>query len=251
VIDDGRLLVVLATLGLTAGATALAGSRGVVRAGRATQAFFWERNRGELRLLEPFGTYTVARSPTHPGWNVTLVHPWGERTAVRPARTPSDLVLFPTEKAARAAAEAHAREARQGSRATVREGRSRSLPVFWWDEPTEADTFPADPDGWADAKGVVLDEYQLYLGKIGLTYSLSGYINESDSVNLDNLDPPVRVRVLPTDRASLLHENDGYIDPYWNVEVLDPVYVGERLLKGLRSTWIYGKSVLVMGKRDE
>ena len=109
------------------------GSPGVVRRGRPPPpppVFSWERNRGELRLLEPFGTYEITRSPTHPGgWNVTLVHQWGERTPVRPAkaRRPSDLVLFPTEKVARAAAEAHAlthRAAlRQGSPGVIRKGR--------------------------------------------------------------------------------------------------------------------------------
>jgi len=138
---------------------------------------------------------------------------------------------------------------------TVQEARAKAremnggvdLPVWEWDEPTPGDAFPADPDGWADAKGVVLDEYNAALGKEGLVYTLWG--SDGDEAGL-YFDPPVRVRVIETDRAAILGDQDGYIDPRWNVEVISALPAVDRRGRstvGLVTTTVAGKPVWIGG----
>jgi hypothetical protein len=128
------------------------------------------------------------------------------------------------------------------------DGEDVTLPLWQWEDPTEVDAFPATPDGWADAKGVVLDEYADALGKEGLVLTLSGYVG-GNFVEL-YFDPPIRVRVTATDRNSILNDRDGFIDPQWNVEVIGALpptdKTGESTVGlSLDSVWINGKSVRV------
>ena len=78
-----------------------------------------------------------------------------------------------------------------------------------------------------------------------------GYVGD-DSHDV-RCDPPAVVRIDPTGQDSILHWCDEWLDPYWDVTILDSV--GQPLengtLAGLRSTWIHGPSYnLKTGERD-
>jgi hypothetical protein len=62
---------------------------------------------------------------------------------------------------------------------------------------------------------------------------LVGYIGDTD-VQTEHYGP-TQVRVLPTATEDLKHSVDDWLDPYWDVEVLDASL-------NLRSAWIYGPS---------
>ena len=52
--------------------------------------------------------------------------------------------------------------------------------------------------------------------------------------------PPAKVRVVATTdiEHDIYHWNDNYLDPYWDVELVEP----HPQLEGLRSLWIDGPS---------
>jgi hypothetical protein len=65
-----------------------------------------------------------------------------------------------------------------------------------------------------------------------------GYNDRDDSVDIP-CAPPAKVRVLPTPDEDLKHWIDGrHLDPYWNVEAVEP----DERLEGVRSLWVFGPS---------
>lgn len=94
--------------------------------------------------------------------------------------------------------------------------------------------------GERDAKYAELEQrakqdHQEVLGRKLRVRWVYGYVEGTD----DNRDyaGDFLVRVLPTDAQSLAHWNYPWLDPYWDVEVLD--WGG---MPPLRSTWISGHS---------
>lgn len=58
---------------------------------------------------------------------------------------------------------------------------------------------------------------------------------------------PVWVRILQTDDASVTHINDDFVDPYWDVELVEPALKPEcrrdsHIPADARSFWIDGPS---------
>lgn len=51
-------------------------------------------------------------------------------------------------------------------------------------------------------------------------------------------DPPARVRVEATPHEDIEHFNDDYLDPYWNVTLVE----SHPALEGVRSLWVDGPS---------
>ena len=80
-----------------------------------------------------------------------------------------------------------------------------------------------------------LAEHTALVGRVIRVREISGYVDE-DSQDFV-LDPPVRLRVLPTRRADILHWNDEHLDPYWDVEILEP---RPATLREVRSAWFFG-----------
>lgn len=85
----------------------------------------------------------------------------------------------------------------------------------------------------AECEAKATEEYRMHQGKILLVRRLDGYTEKDDSTTL-TFDPPIRVRVLTTRDEDILRWMDGWLDPVWDVEPLDPV--------SIRSCWIYGTS---------
>jgi hypothetical protein len=88
----------------------------------------------------------------------------------------------------------------------------------------------------------VIEDYQKILGETIFVSDLSGYVDGS-TVDFD-LKKPAKVKVVKTSRDSLLHWNDEWLDPYWELELLEP----HSELKGARSLWMFGDSYSLDGK---
>ena len=75
------------------------------------------------------------------------------------------------------------------------------------------------------------------LGRVLLAKVVSGY---RDDECIDVIcDPPARLRVAATPRLDLHHWTcDGWLDPYWNVELVEP----HPALAGMTSLWTFGPS---------
>jgi hypothetical protein len=86
-------------------------------------------------------------------------------------------------------------------------------------------------------ESISIADHTARVGKTVLTWKLNGY-RDYDSVHFD-FDAPVLVRVLPTDKGSLTHWNDEWLDPYWEVEVIGEIPEEAR---GCSSYYLYGLS---------
>jgi len=94
-------------------------------------------------------------------------------------------------------------------------------------------------DGLMDDEAVeslALAEHASHVGKVVLARSISGYFL-SDSFDIV-LDPPVRVRVEAVPEGDIRRWRDDWLDPVWDVAVLDD----HPLLADKRSFWVHGTS---------
>lgn len=91
------------------------------------------------------------------------------------------------------------------------------------------------------AEKSVLADHENYVGKVILATMLSGYLGETDdSVDLV-FKNPIRVLVGPALRTDLVRIQDDWLDPVWNVAILDEHHP-ELPVEGLRSCWLHGTS---------
>lgn len=81
-----------------------------------------------------------------------------------------------------------------------------------------------------------LAAFREYEGRLVEVGYLCGYNQHDDSEDVA-CDPPIIVRIDRTNEQSVLHWNDEWLDPYWDVTVVR----GDA--RGLRSCWIDGPSV--------
>jgi hypothetical protein len=86
-------------------------------------------------------------------------------------------------------------------------------------------------------------EFKAHLGKLLKVEYLCGYSdNDSADVACEAI-----VRVVPTPETDILHWNDEWLDPYWDVELIE----GDERARSLRSIWIDGPSHNALtGKRE-
>jgi len=103
----------------------------------------------------------------------------------------------------------------------------------------EIQPIPGSFDGLSPAQRdlLVLREFNRRVGKIYWAWEINGYVGD-DSEEID-LCTPVLVRVVSTDNDSILHVNDDWHDPYWNVELLQK---HPEIPEDLRSCWVHGNS---------
>lgn len=95
---------------------------------------------------------------------------------------------------------------------------------------------------WDELHKKAEEDYKAALGRVVLVSHLTCYMGE-DSVDLD-VDPPARMRVIQTPVSDLQHRVDQWLDPYWNLELLDY----HPKLNGARSFWTFGKSYNLNGE---
>jgi hypothetical protein len=88
----------------------------------------------------------------------------------------------------------------------------------------------------------VIEDYQKILGETIFVSDLTGYVDDN-TVDF-GLKKPAKVKVVKTSMDSLLHWNDEWLDPYWELELVEP----HPALKGVRSLWMFGDSYSLDGK---
>ena len=87
----------------------------------------------------------------------------------------------------------------------------------------------------APLEEVALTEYNEQLGKLLEVNYICGYTGNDSGDWM--CDPPIIVRLDATDRSSILHWNDEWLDPYWDVTLIS----GTLPVEGIRSLWIDGR----------
>lgn len=90
-----------------------------------------------------------------------------------------------------------------------------------------------------DAEIEARAEYEALRGRVVLVSEVCCYTEQDDSADVP-LDPPVAFRVVGTRAEDTAHWNDDWLDPYLDVEPVDPA---DPQLAGLRSFWIDGTSI--------
>lgn len=90
----------------------------------------------------------------------------------------------------------------------------------------------------AEGDALALAAHAARLGQLVEVNWLFGYVGD-DSVEWHS-DPPFVVRVEATDRESLTRVCDQFIDPYWNVSVVEDR--GIPAVATASSHWIHGPS---------
>lgn len=89
----------------------------------------------------------------------------------------------------------------------------------------------------------VIEDHTAHVGVVLLAYWVNGYVGDTDEQRDVRFDPPIRVRVLPMrPNEGLLHYCDEFIDPYWDVEIVETQHPALPA-GGLRSCWIFGRSI--------
>ena len=83
----------------------------------------------------------------------------------------------------------------------------------------------------------VMADYEAVVGNEIEVCKISGY-DENDNSHDIVLTPPAKVRVLKTDRSSIVRWCDEWMDPCWDVEAVD----AHPQLEPMRSLWVYGIS---------
>ena len=87
------------------------------------------------------------------------------------------------------------------------------------------------------AEALVLQDYREHYGKLLRVSYLAGTDKNGDSID-KYVDGVLIVRLLDTNEDSVLHWNDEWLDPYWDVEVIQ----GAELVVGINNPWIDGPS---------
>src|SRR3972149_2024944 len=85
---------------------------------------------------------------------------------------------------------------------------------------------------WKDVKA----DYGRIKGRPILVSELTGY-RDDHSIDF-GLEPPALVMVAHTSDGDLSHQVDQWLDPYWNLTLLEP----HPQLKGVESLWMFGTS---------
>lgn len=81
-----------------------------------------------------------------------------------------------------------------------------------------------------------LKDYERHLWRVVVVKAILGH-RDNESVDI-SLERPALVRVLPTDRESVIRWMDEWLDPVWDVELVE----SHPELAGLESPWVYATS---------
>lgn len=92
-----------------------------------------------------------------------------------------------------------------------------------------------------DLEQRALTDFKQHRHKILLVSTVTGY-DQHDHQVVITCDPPARVRLYPT--PGLLHWNDDWLDPYWDLKLVSP----HPALIGITSLSTFGLSYCTDGR---
>jgi hypothetical protein len=105
-----------------------------------------------------------------------------------------------------------------------------------------------DLEKWA------LEDYKKVVGKTFFVQEFSAYVNSEfmpyESVDF-SLEEPVKAKVVGTSEADVLHWNDEWLDPYWDLEILEipaAMLAEHPKLAKMASVYMFGDSYSLDGK---
>lgn len=87
-----------------------------------------------------------------------------------------------------------------------------------------------------------IEDYEKILGATIFVSGVTGYVDDN-TVDFD-LAKPAKMKVVETSRDSIIHWNSEWLDPYWELELVEP----HPELQGIRSLWMFGDSYSLDGK---
>ena len=87
---------------------------------------------------------------------------------------------------------------------------------------------------------LALQDHARHVGKVVMVRELTAYPGTSDDSQDFVFDPPLAVRVLPSSSKEVIHWVDEWLDPYWDVEIVDTAH--PNLPDGLEHPWMFGIS---------
>jgi len=93
---------------------------------------------------------------------------------------------------------------------------------------------------YEQAKARALANFSAFVGRVIRPVEIVGYRGEWGESERIDAALRVSVRVVATGPNDITFDTGGFIDPFWNVEVVED---RDGLLTGLRSFWIDGRSV--------
>ena len=88
----------------------------------------------------------------------------------------------------------------------------------------------------AELEAKAVADFKAMVGEIITVTSVTGY---DDHDNSQDFYGEFKVKVTSTPESDIRHWCDEFLDPYWNVDIVEPV---PDVLKGCRSFWTYGPS---------
>jgi hypothetical protein len=90
-------------------------------------------------------------------------------------------------------------------------------------------------------ENIACQDHRDAVGSVILVDYLTAYRGDTDNQDAYHFDPPLAVRVLPAEPGDLAHWVDEWLDPYWDVEVVDRSHP-QLPPEGLRGAYVYGTS---------
>lgn len=94
-----------------------------------------------------------------------------------------------------------------------------------------------------------LEDHAQMVGKTIFVRQFTAYYMDG-SVDF-SLEEPVKAKMLPTPEMDILHWNDDWLDPYWDLEILEipkKMLVDHPKLANITSPYMFGDSYSLDGK---
>ena len=99
---------------------------------------------------------------------------------------------------------------------------------------------------------LALADYKAVEGKVIFVKFVAGFVGDDTDSSEHYFNPPIRGRVDKGQNPEhgILHWNDNYLDPYWDVTIVDRKHP-QLPKEGLRSCWTDGPSYSITGEKGD
>jgi hypothetical protein len=134
--------------------------------------------------------------------------------------------------------------AKAGSQPT---GTPEATPVIDFPEETMATRFrDCQAPDWKTARSIAFEDYAAVVGRVLEVDNILINIDGETCEFYSERHKPFVVRAIETATASILHINDNFIDPFWNVEVIDGRGIVPDAYVSAGYPWVDGRSIEIV-----